>query len=175
MEPHSPSNTRGKILSHIQAHPGVHFNELTRNLDMATGQVQYHIHRLLRQDRIIANALYGRTHYYPPEYSEWEQGVLALARRETSREIVFYLLDAGKSTPSSVSSELSIARSTLEWHLTRLIEQDVVVKHRNEDGTVRIALSDPNQLITLLSAVTPRVHDQLTDRFMRFVDSLFEP
>ena len=174
MTTNADSTTRSLIQSYIDDHPGVHFNELVRDLNVATGQAQYHIHRLLRASHIDERSLYGKTHYFPPTYSRWEQGALALARRETSREIVFYLLEHDEVPPADIVDDLHIARSTLEWHVSRLIDQDIAMKHRKSDGTVRLALVDRERIVELLSTVTPRAHDQLADRFMKFVDALFD-
>jgi len=111
------THQRDRIHDYLATHPGEHFNALTRALDLAPGQVQYHIKKLQRQDQIVEEHLYGRTHYYTPEYDERERGAIAVVRRETARDILFYLLEYGSSTPDSVVDALDIARSTLEWHL----------------------------------------------------------
>ena len=49
-------------------HPGEHFNAVTRALDLASGQVQYHLNKLRNQGQIVEEHLYGRTHYYTPKY-----------------------------------------------------------------------------------------------------------
>jgi predicted transcriptional regulator len=60
------SETRKRIARHIQTTPGVHFNKLVRELDLAPGQVQYHLKRLLSTESVVEERLYGQTHYYPP-------------------------------------------------------------------------------------------------------------
>lgn len=45
------SETRERIASHVEENPGVHFNALTRRLDLA-GQVQYHLDRLVAADLV---------------------------------------------------------------------------------------------------------------------------
>ena len=125
------TETRDRIATHVSTHPGVHFNELVEVLDLAPGQVQYHIRRLLDHDVLAREELYGRTHYFPPEYDEWERGALALIRRETARDILAYLIEHGPIPPGSVADELNIARSTVEWHLDHFVEQDVVEKRRD--------------------------------------------
>lgn len=171
----SGESTRERIHSHIELHPGVHFNEIVRELDLATGQVQYHIRRLIRRGQVLDRPIYGKTHYYQPRFDEWEQCLLALARRETSREILFYLLDHGATRPGKVANDIEIARSTLEWHLKRLQEQDIIQKQQAETGNVEIAITEPKRTVQLLARVTPTASDKLADRFIRFVDQAFEP
>jgi predicted transcriptional regulator len=62
------THQRKRIHEHVSDHLGIHFNELTRALDLAPGQVQYHLKKLKRRDAITEESLYGRTHYYMPDY-----------------------------------------------------------------------------------------------------------
>ncbi|MFC4356744.1 winged helix-turn-helix transcriptional regulator [Halobium salinum] len=183
------SEVRGRIEEHVRRNPGVHFNELVRALDLAPGQVQHHLYRLLdgpsastasvgshgEGASLLAEERYGRTHYYPPTFDEWERGALALVRRETSRDVLRYLLEHGPSAPAAVAEELGIARSTLEWHLGHLVECDVVEKERDDRGRVTLVLARPEATLDLLAAVSPSLPERFVDRFTRLVDGLLEP
>jgi len=166
------SEQRERIREHLAEHPGEHFSGLERALDLAPGQVQYHLKRLTRADRVVADHRYGRTHYYPPEYDEWERAALALVRRETTRDVLFYLLEHGPSAPATVADDLEIARSTLEWHLDRLVAEDVVEKARDDRNRVTLVLSRPTETARLLRKVEPALPERLVDRFARLVDTL---
>ena len=167
------SKVRERIRDHVAAHPGVHFNELVRRLDLAPGQVQHHLKRLT-PDAVVAESLYGRTHYYPPAYDEWERGALALLRRETARDVL-EALAAGPRAPDAVAAEVGIARSTLEWHLDHLLERDLVEKAYDERGRVTLSLARPAETADLLGAVEPSLPDRLVDRFTRLVDRFLDP
>jgi predicted transcriptional regulator len=168
------NETRKRIAQRIQATPGVHFNELVRVLDLAPGQVQYHLKQLRSADSIIEERLYGRTHYYPPEYDSWERGALSLLHRETAGDIVAVLCERGAARPQTVVADLDIARSTLEWHLDHLTEQDVVVKERDTRNRVTLALSRSDETARLLEEVTPSPPARMVDRFMRLTDQLLD-
>lgn len=165
---------RARIVDCVERVPGIHFNELVRRLDLAPGQVQYHTRKLCREGSLRRDPLYGRTHYYPPGCSEWKRGALALCQRETSRDVLIYLLDAGPSQPKRVADALDVARSTLEWHLDRLVERGLVRKERDDDGRVTLALVRPTETARVVETVTPSVPERMTDRFARLVDRLLE-
>lgn len=61
------TETRTEIEDAVYDHPGIHFSELVRQLDLAPGQVQYHLKRLRAEDSVVDERLYDRTHYYPPD------------------------------------------------------------------------------------------------------------
>ena len=166
------SETRTRIRTQISRQPGVHFNELVRTLDIAPGQVQHHVRRLVGDGAVNAESFYGKTHYYPPDFDAWERGTLALFRRETSRDVLGYLLESGPSRPQTVADELGVARSTLEWHVNHLVEQGVVGKERTPRNHVTLAVAHPGRTRDLLKSVSPSIPDRFVDRFTRLVDSL---
>ncbi|KOX92370.1 winged helix-turn-helix transcriptional regulator [Haloarcula rubripromontorii] len=164
------NDTRARIYRHINANPGVHFRELTRALDLATGQVQYHLARL---DCVHSESVNGRTHYYTSSFDPWERHAIAFLRRETARDVLVALMEYETARPGEVADHLDIARSTLEHHLSGLIEHDIVEKRRSE-GRVTLALCRPDSTVELLAAVDPTASDRLSDRFTRLLDRLLD-
>jgi len=166
------SDTRERVLAHIERMPGVHFRQLGRDLDLATGQVQYHLRRLERAERIVTEEVDGRTHYFPPTYDDRERRALAVVRRETARDVLAYLVVDAPACPQAVAVDIDIARSTLEWHLDRLIAVDLVEKRRDERGRVTLLLADEDLVAGLLGYIEPSLPERLVDRFSRLVDGL---
>lgn len=166
------SDSRLRVSRMVSEVPGIHYNGLVRGLDLAPGQIQYHLHRLHRDGRITRLRLYGRTHYYPPGYDRRERATLALCHRETARDILLYLLEAGPSDPTSVVDAIDIARGTLEWHLDHLLEQELVEKRRDERNRVTLVLVRPGETLTRLREIEPALPERLVDRFTRLVDQL---
>jgi predicted transcriptional regulator len=168
------TETRDVIATYIDDNPGTHFNELVRGLDFASGQVQHHVYRLLRDGQLVEERLNGRSHYYTEGYDEWERAAIALFRQETARHVLVTLLSEEACRPADVADRIGVARSTLEWHVDHLIEHDIVRKERDERGRVTLHLERPTATATLLTEITPRGSDRFVDRFMRLVDLLLE-
>lgn len=164
--------TRERIRRHVHETPGVHFNRLGRDLGLATGQVQYHLRRLDRCGTVIAEPVGGQTHYFPPEYDAWERRVTAYLRRETSRAILVRLHANGPARPVDLAEELDVARSTIAYHVSNLVDAGAVV--RSTDEPARVDLADPERTTALLDVVSPSLPDRVVDRFVRTVDRLFE-
>lgn len=164
------SDVRSRVREHVRANPGVHFNKLARNLDIATGQAQYHLRRLVRSDEVVAERILGRTHYFDPEYDAWERRVIALYRRETARDIITLLLDEGTLSASVIAERLDLARSTVSWHIDTLVDAGIVDQSYGEQGRVEVTLARPAETIQLLETVTPSLADTFVDRFMRLAD-----
>lgn len=159
-----------QIHEHIRMNPGVHFNELTRNLDIATGQTQYHLHQLNRSDKVVAERICGRTHYFSPEYDAWERRMLSLYRRETTRNHVTLLLNEGQLSATTIADHLDLARSTISWHIDTLADAGVVERSYGDRGQVEVALAHPEKTEQFLRTVTPLLSDRLIDRCICLVD-----
>lgn len=172
------TTVRSQIHSRIAEEPGIHFNALRRGLDLAMGQVQYHTRVLERDERIVREEIAGRAHFFLPIYGSWEREAIALLRRETTRELIIALLSTRERHPQELADQLSLARSTIEWHLSTLIDADIVEKERmgttagNERLIVR--LTHPETTYRLLREIEPGRTDRLVDRFMRLTDELLE-
>jgi predicted transcriptional regulator len=166
--------SRYTITRCIHRSPGIHFNELVRELDRSPEQVQRDLGKLREDGSFVSVSLYGQTHYYPPKFDAWERGALAMLRRETAREKLIYLYEEGSSRPDDVTNAVGIARSTLEWHLGRLVETELVRKHREDDGRVVLELSRPDELEELLSEIRPLLPDRLLDRTTRLLDHILK-
>ncbi|MFP9061169.1 winged helix-turn-helix transcriptional regulator [Natrialbaceae archaeon A-chndr2] len=168
------SETRGEIRAAIAGDPGVHFNALVRETPFAPGQVQYHVRRLIASGDVVRHERFGRTHYFAPEYSEWERDALAVLRRETAAAIATALYSRGTSRPNELVETLGIPRSTLEHHLDHLLECDVVDREYARGNHVVLSLSRPAETAALLETVDPHPGSRLVDRFERLVDSFLE-
>jgi predicted transcriptional regulator len=168
-------DTQDQIRTYIHTNTGIHFNEIVRKSAFATGQVQYHLHRLIDNGEIVRSEFYGQTHYYPPECDEQAQAELALLRRETAREIIISLLGTEPARPTAIVDALDIARGTLEYHLDRLVDHDVVEKTYDEQKQVHLRLENPERMAKLLSIVEPTMADQMVAGLSCLVDDLFDP
>lgn len=166
------TETAERIRECVLADPGVHFRELVRRLDLGHGQAQYHLRDLTGRGTVVGERLYGQTHYYPPEFDPWERRLLALLHRETAGDVVAHLLSTGSQSPADVAVELDIARSTLEWHLERLVDAGVVEKQRGEGNRMRLHLVRPRDTLTVLQKADPSLTYRLVGRFTRLVDRL---
>ena len=166
------TETRRRIVDAVRQTPGIHFNGLVRSLDLATGQVQHHVKRLLDEDAIVATDIYGRTHYYPSEFDESERRALALLRRETAREIVAAVFDSEEARPGEIAESLGLARSTLEWHLDHLQEQDLIAKRRDENNQVVLELVRPEWTIEVVKRADPSLLESMVSGYARLVDEL---
>ncbi|MEF8776673.1 MAG: ArsR family transcriptional regulator [Haloarculaceae archaeon] len=168
------NETRERIDARIREAPGVHFRGLVRDLDLAPGQVQYHLRRLEASDRVASTTVRGRTHYFPPEVDPTQRRAVALLRRETARDAVAVLASQGPTPPAEVAETIDVARSTLEHHLEGLVAEALVRKEYDSRGRVTLLLADEERVARAIASVRPTLPERLVDRFTRLVDNLLE-
>jgi len=164
--------TRARVRRHVSDTPGVHFNRVSRDLDIATGQAQYHLRRLVRDGEVAVERIGGRAHYFDPAFDPWDRRAVAFLRRETAREILVRLHAEGATRPATLAEELDLARSTVSWHVSNLAESGIVEK--SDDRPMRVSLALPDRTAALLDEVSASLPDRIVDRFVRTVDDLFE-
>ncbi len=165
--------TGSNLLTHVSENPGIHFNALTRDLGLTPDKLQRLTRDLESDGDLVVEQLYGKTHFYTGDHDEWERRTLALLRRETSREVLLYLLETERAPASDVADAVGIARSTLEWHCDRLIDAGLVEKRR--DGrAVDLIVTRPDDVRDLLPVLSPSLPERWVDRTTRLFDQLFE-
>jgi len=164
------STVRERVYEHVEANPGVHFTAIREDLDIATGQTQYHLRKLVRAGDVVAEEIRGQTHYFDRSYGPWERRALAFVRRETARALLAHPLEDGPLAAAELTDRLDVSRSTVAWHVSSLEEAGVVEKSYGARGRAVLELARPDATRRLLGEVTPSLADRLVDRFTRFVD-----
>lgn len=167
------SLTRSTLVEHIERNPGIHFNALVRALETTPDKLQRLTDGIESDTDLIIADLYGKRHFYTGDYDAWERHALALVRRETTRDVLLYLLENGSSSPATVAEDVGIARSTLSWHCDRLIDAGLIEKKR--DGRrVELTVRRPMEIRQLLSEVEPLLPERWIDRTTRLFDQVLD-
>lgn len=116
------------ICSHISENPGCIESEISRDLGMKRGTLRYYLDRL-DAERLIFTLRKGKVkgffHIGCSEYTE--QNMLHLHLKKGARKAI---LDAIISEPGvtgqELSSKLGLDKSTIHWHITDLMDDEIV-------------------------------------------------
>ena len=83
---------RDRIYSTIIQNPGLHFREIQRRVDIATGALQYHID-YLRKKHLIYEEKEGKfSRFYAHQEEKVDSNLMNLLRQDQVRQIVLFLL-----------------------------------------------------------------------------------
>ncbi|MEM0140714.1 MAG: ArsR family transcriptional regulator [Thermoplasmatales archaeon] len=154
---------REQILSFITSNPGYHFRGLQRELKLSTGVLQYHIYNLLKEGEIIQREINGTNCFFPSKSFKEEQTViLSHLRNKMRRKILQSLLDGSVKTPSELKKSVAISSSTLSYHLSLLLS-DNVIERVTEESNIGYKIRNPE----LFKGLIIEYKESFTDKLIR--------
>jgi predicted transcriptional regulator len=135
------------------------------------GDTQYHLSMLEKEARIKSRRIGQRRYYYPVTIpNEQNELILAFLRQETTRDILIYLMENPGSTQQDLASFKNVSAPTVKWHMSRLIESELVMVSR-EGKVVKYFIKDPRNLTSCLKDFMPTLWNTLVNRFAeKFVE-----
>jgi len=112
---------RKMIYEYVRLNPGVYFREMERDLDLAVGQLDFHLAEMVKGEILVRQEQGGNVRYFIRDrFSQDEKKILAAMRKEIPRTIILYLLDNPGATPSRILEEFTFSAPNLSYHLRKL-------------------------------------------------------
>lgn len=163
---HIADDNRSRIYEFIQKNPGAHLRKIVRELGLAMGDTQYHLNILEKSGKIKSRRSSLRRNYYSVAIvNETYEIILSFLRQETSRDILVYLIEHPNSTQSDIVDFKHFSAPTINWHMSKLID-DGIVRSTREGRAVRYSVKGDllQNLGYLLKAYHPSVWNKLASR-----------
>ena len=126
-------DTRRKIFEYVSASPGAYLREISRSLRLSLGAVEYHLDRLTRGGLLSCRVHRAKKRYFvTSQVSHQDEVVIASLRQDVPRRIIIHLLGNPGATFRALLSIVPVSKSTLSFHMKRLVEVGVV--HEDREG-----------------------------------------
>ncbi|MBD6955917.1 MAG: winged helix-turn-helix transcriptional regulator [Thermoplasmata archaeon] len=154
-----------RIYEYIEKNPGRHMREIKRSLGLSMGDVQYNLYSLEKLGYIVSlkKGLYKR--YYPRNmFSEKEKGIIALISNENMRKILLMLMKRPGSTQSELVMFTGLTPATVNWHMKKLIDENVV-EIKREGRNIRYYIRDVRRIENLMRIYYPTFWERWADNF----------
>ncbi|ASI99015.1 winged helix-turn-helix transcriptional regulator [Thermococcus celer] len=167
-------NERTKlVLEFIKENPGLNFNELSRRLGLAKGDLQYHVHRLEKLGLITSRRSGLKRHYFPVGiFDESEKDVLTLLSSENLRGIVMFMITKPGVTQKELCDELDLSAPTVNYYVDKLEKLHLVRSIKDGKFVKYYFTGDAELFIKLIQNYYPslleRWADRIVDIFMEF-------
>ncbi|RLF66310.1 MAG: hypothetical protein DRN57_07350 [Thermoplasmata archaeon] len=154
---------RKRITEYIRRNPGVHFRQISRDMNLALGQLDFHLNALVKGDVLIKDVSTGNSRYYVRDrFSRDERRIMSQLRREIPRGIVIFLLENPDSTPHDILEAFTFTHATLSYHLKRLEKSGVITaEQRGRRRFYRV--KDRDMVEMLLVMYRPSLLDTIVD------------
>jgi len=139
------NETRDAIRGYVPTTPGAHFSKLRDDLQLGTGEAQYHLRKLVDDDEIESTKDADYRRYFPADrFDDLDKRALGYLRRETPRGMVLALLRNPDATGAALADDLGVSRPTVSAAAAALEDAALL------DRTDGYSLSEPERLLTLV-------------------------
>jgi predicted transcriptional regulator len=135
-------STRGEIMAYILTNPGVYLREISDDLALPMGVVQYHLW-VLGKNGELEECRSGRYRRFfgAARYPETKRKVLSLLRQGTAGRILSSLSEE-PLTHMKLAAILGISSQALSWHVRRLREMGMIEIETQNRGQRTYVLPD---------------------------------
>ncbi|NPA47877.1 MAG: metalloregulator ArsR/SmtB family transcription factor [Thermococci archaeon] len=154
---------REEIFEVIKRRPGVTFREITRELDVGVGTLQYHLRILEEEGRVFSKRIGGRRYLFPCEMRERAQRILMAISTENRRKVLLALLD-GPLTQTKITKKTGMSQPSVSYHLKSLVELGVVQEKRVGRKRIYRVVYDPAMLARMIKEYRPGLWDKMAEK-----------
>lgn len=164
--------TRQRIFDVVQKNPGLSARDVQRTLSLGWGETAYHLERMAKTGVLRRERAPNRDFYFASEVGWDDRKYLVFLRGENTRRILFTLLQSPGLTPADLSERLGLGKSTIYFHLTRLV-QGGLLEGKLDNVLRRYRVLQPEQAVRLLGTYRENFREELTSRFAEVWGTLF--
>jgi predicted transcriptional regulator len=162
--------TRRRLFRHIDAYPGKHLRELQRDLAMGMGALEYHLHEL-EAAGLLAVRLEAQKRYFPNPMAPADKQAIVFLRQLLPRRILLILSSDGPTRKAQLLAELGVAASTLNYHLRRLVQANLLEESRDGREAIYRVL-DGERILRLLVTYRAGFFDKMVDGFLAGAEAM---
>lgn len=163
---------RRRIYEYIESNPGTHLREIQRALDMQPGLLSYHLDYLEKRNLIKSeDDGYRKRYFVADRFRLKDRRIISLLRQRSPREIIAHLLLNGSSSFTEVRNALGISKSTLSYHMKKLVRHGIVVCEKKEREKF-YRLENSEEVIDLIISLKPVMESTPIDRFAEIWEQL---
>lgn len=115
------NTTRKAIVGYVSTTPGAHFSKIRDDLELGTGETQYHLRKLIDRD-VIESRRDGeyKRYFRAGEFTNFEQLALGYLRRKTPRGIMIAVLRDPSVAAGALASKVGVSPSTISKYTAEL-------------------------------------------------------
>lgn len=111
---------RRRIVDHVTDRPGVHLRQVARDLGLALGTAEHHLHVLVRHGLLEVEQSQGQSCYFPPGMPQEEQRLWVVLRQDAKRLILRLLAADPDLGTEDLARRLGLSKAAVAYHLQRL-------------------------------------------------------
>lgn len=126
---------RSRLVDIVEAHPGIHFQELVRQADKGRGATAHHLGALVDKGLLLRRDVGGYACYFPPTTTRTQLAAAGAVKADGARRILAAVAAQPGQPAGEVARHAGVDASTVTHHVRRL-EAAGLVSSRKEGRTV---------------------------------------
>jgi DNA-binding transcriptional ArsR family regulator len=111
---------RRRIVDHVAEHPGIHLRKVARDLGLALGTTEHHLHLLVRHGLLEVDEAQGQSCYFAPGTPPEDRFLWVVLRQDAQRRVLRLLAADPDLAPADVGRRLGLSKAAVAYHLQRL-------------------------------------------------------
>ena len=157
--------SRRRIHECVQANPGAHLRDLARRCGLPLGTTLYHLDYMESTGLIVSrrDGRYKR-YFLAHAIGRREKDILSLLRHDAPRRIVYVLLRRGASTQRELCQAIGVSRSTLSFHVNRLVQEGAVLRESARPENL-YRLAEPELALSIFERYEQSLSPDDAERF----------
>ena len=143
--------TRGRIFGHIETHPGIHYSELLRDLNLGNGNLAYHL-TTLEREKMIRSIRRGQMKlFFPKNGTMKKKRIDPLIRKyehriSGTRKTIMDLISATPGlTETEIAQWLSLSKQNVHYHIKEM-ERSGTIWVERANGHARCHIQNGSNL-----------------------------
>jgi len=126
---------RRNIYQFISENPGLNITEICLRMKIRRSALRHHLRYLMKLDMISINIYKKNKRFYVCEQvGVKDRELVSLLRQEVPFKIIIYLFFPGFCSKSELARDLKIHISTVDFHIKKLLDMDVIAYIEVKDG-----------------------------------------
>lgn len=122
---------RAELVQRIEAHPGIHYQDLIRAMDKGKGAIEHHLRKLQEGGRVKVLRSAGYTCFFPAAYDRRLAATAPALKSDGARRILAAIRDHPGESASAITLSTGLSPAVVSHHLQRLGAAGLVVVTRN--------------------------------------------
>lgn len=125
---------RKRIMEHLHEKPGSYLGKISRELDVPTSTLKYHLN-ILRSFDLVSTVKKGRCrHFFPKRkrFTDVEKKMYAAIEHGPTRRIVQIIHQNPGISQGGLVQATGLSQSTVAWHMAKLEEMNLIRSQRND-------------------------------------------
>ena len=155
---------RKRLIDIIKNKPGIHFREIFREIDIAMGELEYHLHVLEKMEIISKTKTSYYTRYFPSyELDVEDKKIMGLLRQKMLKEILLYIISYEKASHKDIAKEFGLLKSTASFYLDKLLKNRIIEKEKS-GRKVFYNVKKPKKILRLILLYKKGFGDEIVKR-----------